>query len=375
MSGPLSASQAVRYHAADFGPDAEVKPQWYGELAEQWGLTGDASIEAFRRAAEGQHPVTGEPLIQHQKAGARRMAHRAGWDVTFSAPKSVSVTATVGGDARVQEAHQRAVAYALGVVIQPRVMAHLGGSRRAETTGNAVAVVFQHDRARPVQGYAAPQVHTHVLVFNMTQTANRDIRPLETRELFKAQRRATAIYREALSARLTELGYRVERGPKGEPVIAGYTPEYLTAMSPRRAQIVQHLRDVGREGPGAAQVAAHRTREPKGTLTPQQTQLWHQAWAARYGHQPQRVVANARARVPEARTVILTPRQSAVFLAAAGASAPKPSRQPQARLAVGGVSKGGVGGGGCTCTAPSTCTCPLRMQRDMTAQRRPEVSA
>src|SRR5216683_4158089 len=111
------------------------------------------------------------------------MEHRAGWDATFSAPKSVSLTALVGGDERVQEAHRESVTVALDE-LERYVQARLGGNRPAETTGRWVAARFEHDSARPVEGYAAPQLHTHVVVFNLTETAQGDMRALQPRELF-----------------------------------------------------------------------------------------------------------------------------------------------------------------------------------------------
>ena len=74
--------------------------------------------EHFARLAEGQHPQTGEQLVRHQTpreyvndAGetVKAMEHRAGWDATFSAPKSVTLTALVGRDDRVREAHRESV--------------------------------------------------------------------------------------------------------------------------------------------------------------------------------------------------------------------------------------------------------------------------
>ena len=46
--------------------------------------------------------------------------------------------------------------------------ARIGGNNPAETTGKFVAAKFEHDTARPVYGYPAPQLHTHVVIFNMT---------------------------------------------------------------------------------------------------------------------------------------------------------------------------------------------------------------
>src|SRR5207247_1818927 len=94
-----------------------------------------------------------------------------GWDATFSATKSVSLTALVGGDERVREAHRESVRVAVRE-LEPYTQARLGGNRRPETTGNAVAALFEHDSARPVNGYAAPQLHTHAVIFNLTETAD-----------------------------------------------------------------------------------------------------------------------------------------------------------------------------------------------------------
>ena len=116
-----------------------------------------------------------------------------------------------------------------------------------------------------MDGYAAPQLHTHVVVFNVTETDDGDARPLQPRELFKSQQFLTAVYRSELAMSLRQLGYDIDRGASGQPEIRGYSPEYLEASSPRRQQIEGHLEARQLAGAGAAQLAAHQTREPKGT--------------------------------------------------------------------------------------------------------------
>jgi conjugative relaxase-like TrwC/TraI family protein len=161
----------------------------HGHLADRGGLIGEVREEHFERLAEGQHPITGEQLVRHQTARETKnaggetvttMEHRAGWDATFSAPKSVSITALVGRDDRVREAHRESVRVALNE-LEPYVQVRLGGNRRPETTGNFVAALFEHDSARPVNGYAPPQFHTHAVVFNLTETADGTVRPLQPR--------------------------------------------------------------------------------------------------------------------------------------------------------------------------------------------------
>jgi len=88
---------------------------------------------------------------------------------------------------------------------------------------------------------------------------------VQPRELYRTQQYATAVYRSKLAARLMALGYEVERGRSGQPEIRGYSREYLDASSPRRQQIEAYLSEFDRQGAGAAQIAAHQTREQNWT--------------------------------------------------------------------------------------------------------------
>ena len=312
ISKPLSAAQVRTYHAEEFSnarenyytADDQIRGHWHGRLATQWGLSGEVDEEAFRRLADGRHPLTADELVHHQTARAyaneqgetvKTMAHRAGWDATFSAPKSVSLTALVGGDDRVRGAHQASVAVALDEA-ERYVQARIGRNHPAETTGKWVAAAFEHDSARPVEGYAAPQLHTHVVFFNVTERHNGETRALQPRELYKSQQYVTAVYRSELATRLRALGYEIERGPSGQPEIRGYTPAYLEASSPRRQQIEAHLADAHRSGAGAAQIAAHRTREAKLDHSHDEMQRRHRELANAFGDQPRRAVQAARAR-------------------------------------------------------------------------------
>jgi conjugative relaxase-like TrwC/TraI family protein len=311
LSKPLSASQVRTYHEREFASerqnywsrDQQGHSEWQGKLAEQWGLEGPVGNEHFARLTEGQHPHTEAQLVRHQvsktyegKFGKEvtSVEHRAGWDATFSAPKSVSLTALVGGDVRVREAHRESVRVALGE-LERYTQARIGNVHAPETTGKFVAATFEHDTARPVDGYAAPQLHTHAVIFNVTERDNGQTRALQPQELFASQRVATSIYRSELAMRLQGLGYELERGKHGQPEIKGYTKEYLEASSPRREQIKDHLREMGIDGAGAAQVAAHRTRDSKELLSPEQVLERHRNLSAQYGHQADRVVAEARA--------------------------------------------------------------------------------
>jgi conjugative relaxase-like TrwC/TraI family protein len=310
ISNPLSASQAQAYHAEEFGnarenyytQDDQICGEWHGRLADQWGLHGEVSEEHFRRLTEGQHPITSEQLVRHKAAReyvnesgqkTRTMGHRAGWDATFSAPKSASLTALVGGDERLRKAHEESVAVALNE-LERYVQARIGGNLPAETTGKWIAAKFEHDSARPVDGYAAPQLHTHVVFFNLTETEDGSTYALQPRELYKTQQYSTAVYRSELAARMKALGYEIERGKSGQPEIKGYSEEYLAASSPRRQQIEEHLAKENQRGADAAQIAAHKTRQAKLNLSRGEVQQCHQRVAEAFGNQPDQVIETAR---------------------------------------------------------------------------------
>jgi conjugative relaxase-like TrwC/TraI family protein len=312
ISKPLNSGQAQTYHAKEFTSAEQnywkqgdaILGEWQGQLAEKYGLVGAINAEHFARLSEGQNPHTAEQLIQHRKAQeyttadgsiVKPVEHRAGWDATFSAPKSVSLTALVGGDDRVREAHRQAVTIAL-TELERYTQARIGGNNPAETTGKFIVAKFEHDTARPVDGYAAPQLHTHAVIFNMTERSDGSTRALQERGFFDTQQFATAVYQSELTFRLRNLGYEIEAGKSGAPDVKGYTADYLAASSPRRQQIEEAIARSGFSGPEAAEIAAHNTRDRKEIHTPSEVIAAHRQIAAEFGNQADHVVVAARER-------------------------------------------------------------------------------
>jgi conjugative relaxase-like TrwC/TraI family protein len=312
ISKPLSAGQAQSYHQKEFTAKEQnywsqrgvIAGEWQGRLAGQFGLAGMVSSEDFAKLSQGQHPQSGEQLVrqrasyEYQDADGKTiktMEHRAGWDATFSAAKSVSLTALVGGDERVREAHRESVRVALDQ-LEHYTQARIGGNHPPETTGRFIAAKFEHDTARPVDGYVAPQLHTHAVVFNITERNNGQPRAIQPQSLFASQQFATAIYQSELTYRLRQLGYEITTGRCGAPEIKGYTQEYLDASSPRSQQIREYLERTGRSGKEAAEIAAHSTRDRKGIHSPGELMAAHRKLAADFGHQAEAVVRAARER-------------------------------------------------------------------------------
>lgn len=324
MSTALSAGQAKDYYQAEYTStqesyyteDENVKGEWFGKQAEQWGLEGEVDQESFERLCEGQDPRTGLQIVRHVPAKEYENAygemvetseHRAGWDATFSAPKSVSLAALVGGDERITEAHDRSVNTALGE-LEKYVQARIGGNNPAETTGKMIAAKFEHDAARPdrATGYAAPQLHTHVVIFNLTQTEDGRIKPIQPLELYRSQQYATAIYRTVLATELQNLGYEVTVDARtGAPEINGFSKEYLAASSPRRQEIEHEAAEMKErmaqqginveEGAGLRQAAAKTDRMSK-KYDREEMRARHLQMDARFGEQAVRVAEAAQER-------------------------------------------------------------------------------
>jgi conjugative relaxase-like TrwC/TraI family protein len=312
ISKALSAGKLENYHKQEFtSPDQSywsqgqtVQGEWQGQLAEKYGLAGAVNADEFHRLSEGEHPQTGEQLVQHRQSfeyqdangkTIKSVEHRAGWDATFSAPKSVSLTALVGGDSRVREAHSMAVTTALGE-LERYTQARIGGNHPAESTGQFIVAKFEHDTSRPVDGYAAPQLHTHAVIFNVTERADGTTRALQPQSLFESQQFATAVYQSELTFRLRELGYEIAPGRSGAPEIKGYSQEYLDASSQRQNQILAHMQQNGLSGYEAAEIAAHATRDKKQIQSPAEVLAAHRKLAAEFGNQPNQVVAAAHER-------------------------------------------------------------------------------
>ncbi len=326
LSKALAAGQAKDYFQAEYTNTQEsyyseeetVKGRWFGKQAEAWEFQGDVEQEHFELLCEGQHPRTREQLVRHvtrQKyensygEAVETSEHRAGWDATFSAPKSVSLAALVGGDERIVEAHDRSVDVALNE-LEKYTQARIGGNHPAQTTGKLIAAKFQHDSARPDRntGYAAPQLHTHTIIFNLTETDDGRIKPIQPLELYRSQRYATEVYRANLATELQKLGYEVTvDGRTGAPEINGFSNEYLQASSPRREDIKREAAEMKarlekqgirvEDGAGLRQAAAKTDRRSK-RYDRQQMRSRHLEMDARFGERACCVVELAHQRGP-----------------------------------------------------------------------------
>ncbi len=265
-SRPLSAEQAGHYYDTEYSRedyytrgDDTIPGRWFGSAARELGYRGDVRSADFSRLLAGRDR-NGRELTRAQTGTGKR---RAGWDFTISADKSVSLVALVHGDERLIEAHDAAVRRAL-VEIEARVQARQRHGKddslhEDQTTGRMAAATFRHESSRALD----PQLHTHVVIANVTRRDDGQWRALEPREMFRSQKLATAVYRSEMARALERLGYGVEVRRDGSLGVAGFTRADLDLFSQRRAQVLEYVRKLGKTTGDFGQEAAQQSRARK----------------------------------------------------------------------------------------------------------------
>lgn len=237
----LSAKQGMNYFVKEnyyLKEEGIEFSEWYGSLAREMHLEGRVTEKEFGHILKGENPATGHPLVKRQEHQEKRA--RAGLDLTFSAPKSVSLTSLK--DERIVEAHQEAVRAALSHVEASYLKARNGGKEKGcafESTQNLCAAVFHHDCARQTKPGLPPdpQLHSHAVLANMTKLENGKFRALRTESFYENSKLAGTIYQSELAHRLASLGYEIEVQSNGTFEIAGYEREDLERFSKRRMQM------------------------------------------------------------------------------------------------------------------------------------------
>ena len=252
--------EAVAQGAEDYYTGAGESPgRWAGSAARHLGVDGEVDDDALPLALGGAHPGTGDELASRR--GGTRVP---GFDLTFRAPKSVSVLfglADTEVSGQVREAHDAAVEGALDYLERHAAVARRGLGGVELVPGNGfVAAAFRHRTSRA----GDPQLHTHVLVANMTKGPDGRWTALDGRKLYAHAKTGGYLYQAKLRHELVQrLG--VEWGPihNGAADIVGIPQPVLRAFSRRRAEIERVMAERGEQSAKAAQVAALDTRQAK----------------------------------------------------------------------------------------------------------------
>lgn len=275
ISARKSVAAAVRYfrHMAEDeyytgSSEEEADSDWDGRGAERLVLEGPVSKDDFEAALNGLDPRTGAPLTQFSKS------HAPGWDMTFSAPKSVSVMWALSSPkerAAIETAHRRAVHAATTHLEDHYAFTRRGkgGAIREPVAGLTIAR-FHHHTSRDLD----PQLHTHAFIFNVAPRRDGSWGSLVSRDLYKAQKEAGAVYREHLANQLERHGHGIERFGSGFRMPA--IPRHIERAFSKRRQAIEKAADTyGYRTPRGMELAALRTRQAK---RPRQREALFRAW-------------------------------------------------------------------------------------------------
>jgi len=288
----LSYYEKDNYYTAK-GDDPNVQGQWYGKTADALGLSGSVDKEQFKDLMDGKLPDG--TALGRWRNGARE--HTPGWDLTFSAPKSVSLMYELAGDQRVLEAHQTAIKAAVGWLEDNATSIHKKGflERKTEETGNLAVALFDHDTNRNQD----PQLHTHAVMLNVTQCDDGRFLSLYSKPVFQQKMTGGNVYRATLAQELQKAGYQTEQTHTDSRFeISGIETKVIDAFSTRRQDIEADMKDRGTEGPEAAEESALRTRSRKENLDRSDLAAAWKARANEIGFDAGKHVALASDRAP-----------------------------------------------------------------------------
>ncbi|MDD4937163.1 MAG: MobF family relaxase [Acidiphilium sp.] len=246
-----------------YAKEGEAK-EWQGAGAAELGLAGEIDSERFKELLAGQIG----PGVRVSRGSTRGDAkERIGIDLTFSAPKSVSIQALVAGDARVIAAHDKAVTAAVRAA-EERALARrkVGGKAQVERSGNLIVGKFRHETSRERD----PQLHTHAVVMNLTRRSDGEWRALKNDEIVKSLRHLGAVYRAELAAELQKQGFELRHERDGTFELAHISRDQLAEFSQRAKQIEERLAAQGLSRDQAStaqkQQATMQTRARKGVI-------------------------------------------------------------------------------------------------------------
>lgn len=250
----------------------EAPGRWIGAGAARLGLTDEVEPDALRAVLEGRNPASGEPLVGWRKV--------PGFDLTLSAPKSVSLLWGLGDDrlaTSVLAAHDSAVAAAIQYLEEEACVVRRG---RGGTThfqgGGLVSAAFRHRTSRE----ADPNVHTHLVTANMTIGPDGRWSALHTADIYRHGRTAGFVYQSVLRRALAErVGVRFESTAPGVGEVVGISKQVRRAFSRRRVAIEASMAEHGARSARGAQAATLDSRPAKPQMVDEGT--LRRDWAER----------------------------------------------------------------------------------------------
>lgn len=276
----VSTAQAQNYYSKD-DYYLETAGEWQGKGADELELEGKVHEDDFNSLINGKAPNKEFDIAK----GGKKNTHTAGADLTFSAPKSVSIMALAFDDKQIQEAHNLAVTRTLEYI-----ESNLMGVRKKEDgkvnfvkTDNMITAKFMHVSSRELD----TQLHTHCVVINASKNESGEWRAVDYSKIFNSKMDLGLMYRNELAQELQKLGYQIEADDKGLFEIAGFNKDLLNEFSQRSKQIEERYQELRELYPNASkaelkQQATLETRQSKNEPSLQELKAQWQERIAKY---------------------------------------------------------------------------------------------
>ncbi|HEX7852805.1 MAG TPA: MobF family relaxase [Sphingobium sp.] len=303
LAAVSSASGAGQYYSQDnYYTSSELTEasEWVGRGAEALNLRGRVDEQGFVAVLAGKLPDGSRIPIVHGE-------HRPGVDLTFSAPKSISLLALVGRDERIVGAFRESVNATLRWteknIVEARVWDPKARVQVPEKTGNMVAATFLHDVNRNNE----PQLHIHAVIANATKASDGKWHAVYNDQLYRTQHLIGAVHNAELRSRIEALGY--ETVPARNPIggafeIKGVSRDVIEAFSTRRGEILEALAKEDRSSPRERELAALATRQAKNPeFSPEERNAAWQSTAERVGFDGRDLVGAALDRSGRQETI------------------------------------------------------------------------
>lgn len=277
VAAGVSAEYYLNDQVSYYVDGKEPVGKWFAPRS-KFGLDDEAPVDAgnFLILHDGRDPSR----LRYVVAPGDLRNRVAGYDMTFSAPKGVSILwAIADSDTRqkFEAAQEKAVREALHLIDKNAVFARRGrGGMELEET-HLTAALFQHGEARPVGKDVAdlksdPQLHTHAVVMNIAERADGTLGAIDGRHLFLWKMAAGAVYRASLAAELqAQMGIKFSKtDAKGLFEIEGVPATLIEHFSKRRGEISRKLDELNltsAENPLAAAKITKSSRSSKEAAT------------------------------------------------------------------------------------------------------------
>lgn len=264
----------------------EPNGYWLGSGAELLGLSGEVDKSHLKLLAQGYHPFRPKHALVQNAGNPNR---QPAWDLTFSAPKTLSVLWSAANDEtrlQIKQSQHAAVQKTIEYLENEFSNSRIGSGGEELVSAKIVVAAFEHSTSRALE----PQLHHHCLVLNVGVGPDGQTRTLVSKPFYENKMLLGALYRSELAAQLLKrLGLELRR-KKTWFEVAGIPTPLVREMSTRRRQIEAELGRAGVETANAAAFAALKTRPIK-EIVPARSELLanYRAQALKFGLSPQAV--------------------------------------------------------------------------------------